>query len=175
MIRRIIHRSVLRAQRAIRAANRDVQSTDVTFHSTAGYRIAATITRPVEDGLWPGVVLCPGADHDRRFFHTRASPVRPDEIAAMGMVVLTYDPSGRGESWGPEDFGGLEHQDNAAQAVLFLREQPGVVAQQVGLLGISLGISSAMGGARKLAEKHDAVAWVLDWEGPCDQRTITAN
>ena len=175
MIRRIINRISLGVAREIRSRRYDITSEPVTFHSSAGYRIAATLTRPATEGLWPSVVIAPGADHDRRFFETRASPIHPSELAALGLVVLTYDPSGRGESWGPEDYGGPEHQDNAAQAIRFLHGQTNVDVSHTGLVGISLGISSAIGAARLLAEADQPVDWVLDWEGPCDQGSITAN
>ncbi len=175
MIRRIINRYGLRMVRELRSEAHETKGAEVQFRSSAGYRITATCTRPITEGRWPAIVLCPGADHDRRYFQSRASPIHPVDIASLGAVVLTYDPSGRGESWGPEDFGGPEHQDNAAQALRFLREQNDVDPEQAGLIGISLGITSAMGGARILAEAGTPVQWVLDWEGPCDQRTITAN
>ena len=175
MIRRIIHRVGLDIVREVRNRRQSTVSEAVTFHSSAGYRLAATLTRPTLEGRWPSVVISPGANHDRRFFETRASPIHPSELASLGLVVLTYDPSGRGESWGPEDYGGPEHQDNAVQAVRFLHAQSTVDTNHTGLIGISLGISSAMGAARLLAEMGQPVCWVLDWEGPCDQASITAN
>lgn len=175
MIRRAIDRLGLRLARTIRSPSLETERTEVYFHSAAGYRIAATLIRPTQAGPWPGVVLCPGADHDQRAFETRASPVRASEVAALGCAVLIYDPSGRGNSWGPEDYGGPEHQDNAACAVTWLRAHESVDESQVGMIGISLGVASAVGGARLLAARGEAVRWVIDWEGPCDQRTITAN
>jgi len=175
MIRRVLDRVGLRVARTLRNPLLETMATEVTFHSSAGYRIVGTLIQPVGSGPWPGVVLCPGADHDRRVFQTRASPVRTHELAALGCAVLTYDPSGRGKSWGPEDFGGPEHQDNAACAITWLREQRCVDPTHIGLVGISLGIASAIGAARSLAERCEPVNWLIDWEGPCDQRTITAN
>jgi dienelactone hydrolase len=175
MIRRLLDRAGLRLARSIRTPNVDTKTTEVHFYSSAGYRIYGTLTQPTGAGSWPGVVLCPGADHDRRVFDTRASPIRTHDLAALGCAVLSYDPSGRGMSWGPEDFGGPEHQDDAASAIKWLREQDCADATHMGLVGISLGVASAVGAARLLAECSAPVSWLIDWEGPCDQRTITAN
>jgi len=172
---RITDRIRLRIARAKQPDRMSVELAEIRFRSSAGYRIAATVHMPVGVGPFPAVVLSPGSDHDRRTFHTNAAPVRGDEVAALGCVVITYDPSGRGQSWGPEDFGGPEHQDNVVCAVEWLRKHPRVQENAVGLVGISLGVSSAVGAARALAQRGHPVSWVVDWEGPCDQTTITAN
>jgi len=93
----------------------------------------------------------------------------------MGIAVLCHDPSGRGQSWGPEDWGGTEHQDNVVQAVRWLRENTHFEPSQVGLLSISLGVASAIGAAKALAQSDQPVSWVIDWNGPCDQASITQN
>jgi dipeptidyl aminopeptidase/acylaminoacyl peptidase len=172
---RITDRIRLRLARARQPDRLSIERAELWLRSSAGYRIAATVHMPPGAGPFPAVVLCPGSDHDRRTFQTNAAPVHGDEVAALGVVVVTYDPSGRGQSWGPEDFGGTEHQDNVVCAVEWLRKHPKVQEQSVGLVGISLGVSSAVGAAKTLARRGNPVAWVVDWEGPCDQRTITAN
>lgn len=164
----------LRVMRRLRAAVVQTHAEEVQFRTGAGYRIAATLTKPQSDEPLAGVVLCPGSDHDRSAF-AGIEPIRPEEIAGLGCAVLSFDPPGRGTSWGPEDFGGAQHQDAAASAVRWLRERPGVRANGVGLLGLSLGIAAATGAARALAEGNLPAAWLLDWEGPSDRRVITAN
>ena len=161
----------LRSRRNVR----NIMSHSINLRSSAGYRIAATLYVPEGDGPWPAVVLCPGSDHSSEVFRTRKAPITAEEVGQLGCIVLTYDPSGRGLSWGAEDFGGSEHQDNAAIAITHLRTLKNVDPSRVGLVGISLGIASAIGAAKLLAQQQEPVSWVLDWEGPCDQRTITAN
>jgi predicted acyl esterase len=175
MLSRITDRIKLRFSRAKQADRLNIERAEVWLCSATGYRIAATVYLPSGTGPFPAVVLSPGSDHDRRTFCTNAAPIHGDEVAALGCVVLAYDPTGRGESWGPEDFGGPEHQDNVVCAVAWLREHPKVQQEAIGLVGISLGVSSAVGGAKALAQRGHPVAWVIDWEGPCDQQTITAN
>jgi dipeptidyl aminopeptidase/acylaminoacyl peptidase len=171
---RLFDRLGLNLARRLRQGGERVDVLELQLRSTAGYRIAATVFSPQAEGPAPAVVLCPGADHDRRAFSSKSAPVRAEEVAALGFVVLIFDPSGRGESWGPEDFGGTEHQDNVAIAVQWLRACPSVDPDHVGLVGISLGVASAVGAARRLADAGCPVAWVIDWEGPCDRRSITA-
>jgi dipeptidyl aminopeptidase/acylaminoacyl peptidase len=177
VIQKFFHRVEHHVARELRSRRQDhvIEQRSLTLRSSAGYRIAATLHVPEGPGPWPAVVLCPGSDHAGDVFLTRRSPITAIEVASLGCVVLTYDPSGRGQSWGPEDYGGPEHQDNAATGIRHLRTLSMVDANRTGLVGISLGIASAVGAAQLLARSSAPVAWVLDWEGPCDQRTITAN
>jgi len=119
--------------------------------------------------------LCPDGPHDHAAFFNGNAPIQAEELAGMGIAVLCHDPSGRGQSWGPEDWGGTEHQDNVVQAVQWLRHDAPFETRLVGLLSISLGLSSAIGAAKMLAESSTPVSWVIDWNGPCDQPSITQN
>lgn len=177
MIPKFLHRIEhhLTRELRVRRSGQSIHQRSIRLHSSAGYRIAATLYTPQGKGPWPAVVLCPGSDHSREVFTSRQAPITAEEVAQLGCIVLTYDPAGRGSSWGSEDFGGPEHQDNAAVAIRHLKTLSEVDPSRVGLVGISLGIASAIGAAKLLAEDHEPVSWVLDWEGPCDQRTITAN
>ncbi len=174
-MKRRLDRLGLALARRLRGGGVSVSEDALVLTSAAGYRLAATVFRPAGSLPSPAVVMFPGADHDRRAFYCGQTPMGAAEVAALGFVVVIFDPSGRGESWGPEDYGGAEHQDGVVTAVQWLREQSSVDPSRVGLVGISLGVASVIGGARVLAEKGEPVRWVIDWEGPCDQRTITAN
>ena len=162
----------LRAMRRFRDAVGRVVTEDVRFTTAAGYRIAATLTLPVGTAPMPAAVLCPGGQRGRRDFNT-GEPIRPEEVAGLGCAALTFDPTGRGESWGPEDYGGPEHHDAAASAVRWIRDHSKVRSTGVGLVGLELGSSTAIGAARALAEAGNPAAWVLDWEGPSDRHDIT--
>ena len=89
-------------------------------------------------------------------------------------MVATFDPAGRGASWGAEDFGGPEHQDNVCTVVEALAKRSDVQADQIGIVSISLGVSMAVGAAAGAHNPPAPVAWVLDWEGPSDRDIITA-
>jgi len=93
------------------------------------------------------------------------------ELAGTGYTVLTFDPAGRGKSWGEEDFGGPEHQDNIRAAFRAVRDDRGCNGH-VGVLALSLGIAAA---TAALARWPDLNArFLLDWEGPCDREIITS-
>lgn len=162
----------VRARHGARGA--DVVEDHIVLHSTVGYRLDTWICRPADPGPdpLPAVVLCPGIDDDARVFAPGGSaPITAEEVARLGYVVLRFDPAGRGSSWGEEDFGGPEHQDDVACAVALLAGRPDVDADRIGLVAISLGVSMAVGAA---ARAGAPVAWILDWEGPSDREIITA-
>ena len=142
------------------------------LRSTVGYQLHAVLHRPAQvTGRVPAVVLCPGIDDDSRAFASMLSPIDADEVARLGCVALRFDPAGRGESWGDEDYGGPEHQDDVATCVRYLADSPIVDPSRIGILCVSLGVSMGVGAA---AMPDLDVAWVLDWEGPCDREIITA-
>jgi alpha/beta superfamily hydrolase len=172
---RFLDKSLLTLVRKLRRPTRPFSTQDIHFQSSVGYRISATLLTPQTHGPVPAVVMCPGSTHDRSVFFNNSAPIQARELAEMGIAVLCHDPSGRGHSWGPEDWGGLEHQDNVAQAVRWLRTMAPATIQQVGVLSISLGLSSAVGGAKQLAQTDTPVQWLIDWEGPIDRPAIMTN
>ena len=160
---------LLRRLAATRSGVRLAQS-DVRLLSAAGYPLAARLTRPVDAGPLPGVVVSPAIHHGRDTLDTHDSVVTASEVAALGYAVLTFDPAGRGESWGEEDFGGPEHQDNLRVAVHALRATPNVAS--VAVLSLSFGVVSATAALARFADELP-VRWLLDWEGPSDRDIVT--
>jgi dienelactone hydrolase len=172
---RAAERRAAKTVRRLRAARGgQVRTEPLQLQSTAGYQLAAMIHRPAGAARLPAVVLCPGIDHGGAIFDTDQVPIRAAEVAQLGCVVATFDPAGRGESWGSEDFGGPEHQDNVCTVVQALADRPDVDRSQVGIVAISLGVSMAIGAAAGAHNPPAPVAWVIDWEGPCDREIITA-
>jgi hypothetical protein len=160
-----------RVVRGLRARRRGVPMIreDVRLRSTAGYQIAARITRPDTAEALPGLVVSPSIHLGLAGLEGFGAVVNAGELAGLGYVVLTHDPAGRGESWGEEDFGGPEHQDDLRVAIRHLLG----VTSAVGVLSLSLGLAAAVGAlARWPAELP--VRWLLDWEGPCDREIITS-
>ncbi len=149
-----------------------VRQEELQLRSTVGYQLSAAVHR-VEalQGRLPAVVLCPGIDDDGGVFKGLLAPISADEVARLGFVALRFDPAGRGQSWGEEDFGGPEHQDDVAACVRYLATRPDVDPQRIGILCISLGVGMGVGAA---SLPDLPVAWVLDWEGPCDREIITS-
>lgn len=159
-----------RALRAARSGTR-LQRQDVELVSTAGYRLAARIVRPEGDRPVPGLVVSPPIHVGREGLDSYDAPVTANEVARLGYAVLVFDPAGRGESWGEEDFGGPEHQDDLRVAVQRLLAEPGISG--VGVLSLSLGVAAAVGALATWPDELP-VAWLLDWEGPCDREIVTS-
>lgn len=173
---RLADRALFRAARSARS-HRGAQVIEerVYLQSTVGYRLAAHIHRPASVAAGFGVVLCPGIDDPGTVFDTDQAPVTADEIARLGCVVIHFDPAGRGESWGEEDFGGAEHQDNVCAALRHLGERYHFGPASLGIVSVSLGVSMAVGAAAGVAGAPPAeIAWIIDWEGPSDREIITA-
>lgn len=134
-----------------------------TLTSTAGYRIAARVF----GDKGPVVVLVPGTDDSGRVFEGWSQPVHVQEITRRGWRALAWDPSGRGDSWGPEDYGGPEHQDDLRCVLALARS----LDERVVVCSISLGLAMSAGA---LADRDLGVLALVDWEGPCDREIITA-
>jgi hypothetical protein len=185
LVSRIVHgveqrtSRIPRLVRARRPGARRVTREDVLLVSSAGYQIHARLHLPVErpgrgaPKPRPAVLLCPGIDDPGSVFEGYGPPVSADEIARLGAICMHFDPAGRGRSWGPEDFGGPEHQDDVRVALRYLFGRRDVVPSRSGVVAISLGVAMAVGA---LAQAGDEcrLGWMIDWEGPCDREIITA-
>jgi hypothetical protein len=152
-----------------------VRREEVLLVSSAGYQLHGRVHLPVDGsaGPRPAVLLCPGIDDPGSVFEGYGPPISADEVARLGAVCMHFDPAGRGRSWGPEDFGGPEHQDDLLVALRYLLGRRDVVASRSGVVAISLGIAMATG-ALAVAGDECKLGWLVDWEGPCDREIITA-
>lgn len=150
---------------------KSVETREIQLTSTAGYTLAARITRLVGAGPQPGLVVSPGIHQGLAELHGYGAVVSAEELAGSGYTVLTFDPAGRGASWGEEDFGGPEHQDNIRAAIRAVRDDPKCNGH-VGVLALSLGIAAAAGALARWPELN--ASFLLDWEGPCDREIITS-
>ena len=142
---------------------------DFEIPSTVGYRVAGTVIRPGRPGMWSAVVLCPGTDDAGTVFDGWTQPLNATELAQRGYVAVHFDPAGRGRSWGEEDYGGPEHQDDLECVLRHVLGLPYV--HEVGVVSISLGLAMAAGA---LATTELPVRFLVDWEGPCDREIICA-
>lgn len=140
--------------------------------SLPDHAVPAWLLRPPSGGRAPGVVLVPGALRSGQAFASFGEVVHAHEIAALGVAALYFDPAGRGASTGFEDFGGPVQQAELAAAIARLMDDPGIDPGCVGVVSISLGISTAAGALAGPA-RGLPVAFLLDWEGPSDRRNVT--
>lgn len=177
MIRRLRNAAVAHIQAAprkirLRRQGERVVESSTSLVSTAGYRIEVKLFQPAGTGPHPAVLLVPGTNDGLAVFEGWSLPINAKELAGLGWEVLTFDPAGRGKSWGEEDYGGLEHQDNVRVALRYLASQATTDPSRLGVLSVSLGLSMACGA---LAHWPECPAqWLLDWEGPSDRDVITS-
>ncbi|MCB9744316.1 MAG: hypothetical protein H6741_13360 [Alphaproteobacteria bacterium] len=177
-LRALRNRAVTRLQslprrltRRVRGGPGEVQA--LPLRSTAGYRLSATLHLPSGPGPHPAVLLCPGTNAPGSVFTGWTEPLNAGELAAAGVAALRFDPAGRGDSMGAEDYGGPEHQDEVRVALKALLAHPAVDPGRVGVVSISLGLAMAVGALARWPEELP-VRFLLDWEGPCDREIITA-
>jgi pimeloyl-ACP methyl ester carboxylesterase len=106
------------------------------FFANGEVRLAGTLILPQGDGPFPAVVLLHGAGPDMRHVY------RPDAktFVQAGIAAFIYDKRGTGQSGGDWRTASLfDLADDALAAVRLLRQQPEILAQQVGLWGVSQG------------------------------------
>ena len=140
---------------------------DVTFdNATAHNRLAGTLTTPPGNGPFPAIVLVSGTGHNTRDEDVEGHKVfvvLADALSRKGFAVLRYDKRGVGGSTG--DFDAATTADfasDAEAAVAWLRAQPGVDVNHVGILGHSEGgIIAPM-----VAVSDKKVAFVVMIAGP---------
>jgi dienelactone hydrolase len=117
---------------------------DVVIVRTDGLELAGSIDRPTEPGTHPVVVLLHGNTHLGR--HQSAYRVLGRELASRGLIVLTVDFAGFGQSADPFALGNADALDKSldAQAALdFARKLPYADPGSVQFLCHSMGCRAA--------------------------------
>ena len=106
-------------------------------------------------GPFPAVVLLTGSgpeDRNETIFNHQPFAVLADYLTRHGIAVLRFDDRGVGQSGGTQQ--GLTSADyttDAQAALAWLRAQPGIRKNQVGLIGHSEGGTAAIGAAGQAA------------------------
>jgi pimeloyl-ACP methyl ester carboxylesterase len=113
----------------------------------------------------PALVLVPGGSGSSSSFRQPNGEFYA--FAQAGYAVIVFDPDGRGQSAGTEDYNGFIQQDGLAEVIRFAANLPGVDPSRIGLVTYSYGITM---GAGALARHPDLpVAFPIDWEGPANR------
>jgi uncharacterized protein len=139
---------------------------DVTFESVPGVRLAGTITRPAGNGPFPAVVMVTGSgaqDRNEELLGHKPFLVIADYLARHGIAALRYDDRGFAKSTG--NFAASTTADfanDAEAAVKFLRAQPGIAPNKVGIIGHSEGGEIAP----IVAARSKDVAFIVLLAGP---------
>jgi hypothetical protein len=112
----------------------------------------------------PALVVIPGGTD-----YSKAITDRPmgRKLADAGFVIVAFDPDGRGQSAGEEDYNGFIHQDGLAAVVKFVTSLPGVDSEQMGMISMSYGVTLASGTLARYPNLP--VRFLIDWEGPADR------
>ncbi len=117
----------------------------------------------------PALVLVPGGSGNSGGF-LKQNPAGQSTVSTItdaGMVAIVFDPDGRGQSTGAEDYNGFIHQDGLAEVIRFASTLPGVDPAKIGMVTNSYGITM---GAGALARYPDLpVKFLIDWEGPANR------
>ena len=128
------------------------QSADITFkNEKANLTLAGTYTVPAGKGPFPAVVLLTGSgpeDRNETIFGHQPFAVLADYLTRHGIAVLRFDDRGVGQSGGTQTGStSADYTTDAQAALAWLRAQPGIQKNHVGLLGHSEGGTAAIGAA----------------------------
>ena len=143
------------------------RESDVTFYnSVSKIKLAGTLTVPSGEGPFAAVVLLSDSgpqDRDAGLPGYHLFGMLADYLTRRGVAVLRFDDRGVGKSGG--DYGRAATPDfvtDAQAALAFLRGQPLIAPQQVGLLGHGEGANVALLAA---SEPLEAPAFVASLAG----------
>lgn len=138
---------------------------EVTVTAADGVALAGALTVPNDAGLRPAVLLLSVAgpnDRDQTFAGHKSFAVIADRLARAGVVSLRLDDRGVGGSLGDYFAASwADLADDAATALRFLKEQPGVDPARAGLAGMSEG-----GAIAAFASQREQAAFVMLLSAP---------
>lgn len=130
-------------------------------HPTAGHQLGGTLTLPEAGCPCPAVILVSGSgaqDRDESLFGHQPFWVLADHLSRAGIAVLRYDDRGVGESTGDPNGTTRDFASDAYAVFSFLRQQPGIDPERVGIIGHSEGGLIA---AMLAAEYPEEVAFMV--------------
>lgn len=106
-------------------------------------QLSGTLTLPEKEGKFPVVILISGSgpqDRNSTIMEHKPFLLLAHELTQTGVGVLRYDERGVGQSEGEFKSAGLnDFINDVKSAYAFLKTRPEVDAEQIGLLGHSIG------------------------------------
>jgi fermentation-respiration switch protein FrsA (DUF1100 family) len=124
---------------SVTPADRGLAFSNVTFITSDGVRLSAWYLPSTNSAA---IVTLPGSGSNRTATFGQAAV-----LARYGYGVLMVDPRGQGRSGGHAMDAGWNGDRDITAAVRFLQHQPGVDANRIGVLGLSMGGEEAIGAA----------------------------
>lgn len=131
------------------------------YDPETGLTTAVTVARPAEEGCYPGLLLVPPG------FEAGQPELRETyagTLAGAGLVVVGFDPPGRGKSDGVDDHNGPQGQRALAIVLSWLAAQPEVDPERVVVRSRSYGVAMAAGALARFPELTPHA--LVDIEGP---------
>ena len=126
-----------------------------------GVELAVAALQPTGDDCRGAVVLVPGGlQTGLQLLDGEQAPM----LAEAGLMVVAFDPRGRGESEGVEDANGMRAQDDLAALLRWVASLDEVDPDQVVLFSRSFGAAMASGALARHSDLSP-LSW-LDYEGP---------
>lgn len=140
---------------------------------TSGAKIWAKVFYPPNISTrqkYHGLVMIPGGlGYGSQFADAPNGPV---DFAEDGFIVMVFDPDGRGNSGGDENWNGIIHQDALNTLLKEMAANPYVDADNIGVYTNSLGIAIGAGALGRYPN-DPPVKYLVDGEGPSDRFYIT--
>ena len=144
-----------------------VSSSAHVVNPATGASLAVYVDAPQGSGPFPALVAVPGGTSAGGEEISEGARRR---FAAAGVVLVRFDPDGRGQSGGTEDFQGARQQAGVRAVIDWAVAQPYIQDDRVGVMSSSAGLLMA---APALAGGPHHARFLLDWEGPPTQAWLT--
>ncbi len=130
--------------------------------------LAVYFALPEGAGPHKAVIVVPGAVGDASTVMSEQAHV--DAMLAKGIAVFKFDPDGRGNSGGEDDYNGKIHQEGLRAVIAYVIGREDVIDDGVGVISYSFGLAMSAGA---LAGGTTGARFLIDWEGP-SSREYTA-
>lgn len=121
------------------------------------------------EGRFPAVVIVPGG---LGFGSSAMRAPDRDVLVRAGFVVGYFDPDGRGQSQGEEDYNGKIHQDGLHAFLKLVADLKFVKKSNIGVVSTSYGLAMAAGALARYPD-DPPVKYFIDVEGPSDRFYVT--
>lgn len=118
----------------------------------------------IEAGSSPVLILVPGGVGT-------IDPTKAQKLADAGFTIVFFDPDGRGNSPGMENYGGTIHQDGLVAVITEVAQLLEIDETRMGLVSFSYGVTMSTGTLARYPGLP--ILFYIDWEGPVNRHYTT--